>query len=79
MGLETIASMIGANRLLQRHPQVNILTLFSHYTHWPKHPLYTSPTFIDQMRSLLVDTSPIGCPVTFSKLVVEACIMSLRF
>jgi hypothetical protein len=28
---------------------------------------------------LPVDTSPIGCPVIFSKLVLQACVMSLSF
>jgi hypothetical protein len=75
MGLEKITSRIGAVRLLQSHPQVKLCILCSHCTHLPGHLLSTSPTYMALMKSflgnfpLLVDTSPIGHTVTFSKLV----------
>jgi hypothetical protein len=42
-GLGKIASMTGVARLLQRHPQITLCILGSHFTHMSGHPLATSP------------------------------------
>jgi hypothetical protein len=42
-GLGKIASMTGTARLLQRHPQITLCILGSHFTHMSGHPLATSP------------------------------------
>jgi hypothetical protein len=82
MGLETFASKTGATHLLQRHPQVSLAfpcfhctlvrTSLIHLTHLHDLDLISSGNI-----PFLVDTSPIGRPVTSSKLALQICVMSL--
>jgi hypothetical protein len=84
-GLGKIASRTGTTRLLQRHPQVNFLHPLPslHPPAWTSLDHITHLHGLDEVSSenfpLPVDTSPIGCLVFFSKLVLQACVMSLSF
>ena len=82
MGLETFASRTGAARLLQRHPQVSPAFPCFHCTPCQDIPIHLTHLHgLDSISSgnipFPVDTSPIGRPVTSSKLALQICIMSL--
>jgi len=79
-GLGNIASMTGAAHPPQRHPPVSHPCY--HCTFCPGIPIHL--THLHDLDLILfrniplpVDTSPIGRPVTSSKLALQTCMMSL--
>jgi hypothetical protein len=81
MGLETFASMTGVAHPLPRHPSIShpcyhciiCPDIPIHLTH-----LHDLDLILSRNIPLPVDTSPVGRPVTSSKLALQTCIMSLR-